>query len=345
MDFRKLKIKMFNWEYWPIWMVYFPVSFYYLYLAFKARSLFFFSAANPSIETGGMFFESKWKIFELIPQAYYPQTIFIDAHDSFEKIKEKMENEKIGFPIITKPDRGERGWGVQKINNLNELETYKGIAHIDFLIQSYIDYPLELSVFYYRNPSKKTGTITSVALKKLLSVKGDGVSTVEQLIVENNRAYLQLNKLKANHKIDLNKVLQKDEEIVLVPYGNHVLGAMFIDYNHIIEKKLIDTFDKISTSIDGFYFGRFDLRCNSLEDLKNGTNIAILELNGSGAEPAHIYDPQFSFLKAQKVLAEHYKMMFEAATVNHKNGVDYMTYSLFKETRKREKAFKTKLVV
>jgi len=37
-------------------------------------------------------------------------------------------------------------------------------------------------------------------------------------------------------------------------------------------------------------------------------------------------------------------MMFEAATINNKNGVNYMTYSVFKETRKRERIFKTKLV-
>jgi len=344
MDLRKFKIKTFSWEYWPIWVVYFPVSFYYLYLALKARSLFFFSAANPSIETGGMFFESKWKIFELIPKAYYPKTILIEAHETVEEIQQKIINHKIDFPFITKPDRGERGWGVQKINNFQELQAYKGIAHIDFLIQSYVDSPLELSVFYYRNPSEKTGTITSVTLKKLLSVKGDGISTVEQLIIDNNRAYLQLEKLKLNTKIEFNKIPKINEEVELVPYGNHVLGAMFLNYNHIIEKNLIATFDKISTSIDGFYFGRFDLRCTSLEDLKNGKNISILELNGSGAEPAHIYDPNFSFLKAQKVLAEHYKMMFEAATTNNKNGVNYMTYSLFKETRKRERIFKTKLV-
>lgn len=345
MDFRKLKIKMCSWEYWPIWIVYFPVSFYFLYLAIRARSLFFFSAANPSIETGGMFFESKWKIFKLIPQAYFPKTILIDAQDSFDIIKEKMLSAKINFPIITKPDRGERGWGVQKINNFKELETYSGISKIDFLIQTYIDYPIELSVFYYRNPSSQKGTITSVTLKKLLSIKGDGISTVEKLILKNNRAYLQLNKLKANHKIDLNKIPKKDEEVNLVPYGNHVLGAMFIDYNHIIDKHLNDTFNEISTAIEGFYFGRFDLRCKSIEDLKAGKHFAILELNGSGAEPAHIYDPQFSFFKAQRVLAAHYKMMFYAATFNHKNGIDYMSYQMFKETRKREKEFKNKLAL
>jgi hypothetical protein len=135
MDLRKFKIKTFSWEYWPIWVVYFPVSFYYLYLALKARSLFFFSAANPSIETGGMFFESKWKIFELIPKEYYPKTILIEAHETVEEIQQKIINHKIDFPFITKPDRGERGWGVQKINNFQELQAYKGIAHIDFLIQ------------------------------------------------------------------------------------------------------------------------------------------------------------------------------------------------------------------
>jgi len=60
---RAFHIKASSWEYWPMWLVYLPASLYFIYLSLKARSFFFFSAANPSIETGGMFFESKWSIF------------------------------------------------------------------------------------------------------------------------------------------------------------------------------------------------------------------------------------------------------------------------------------------
>src|ERR1700677_4356946 len=97
---RRFYIKLFSWEYWPIWIVYFPVSFYFLYLAAKARSFFFFSASNPTIETGGMFFESKWEIFRLIPKEYYPTTIFIEASDNISMLTKKLETSGIQFPLI-----------------------------------------------------------------------------------------------------------------------------------------------------------------------------------------------------------------------------------------------------
>jgi len=117
-----------------MWFVYFPVSFYYIYLALKARSFFFFSASNPSIETGGMFFESKWSIFKLIPKKYYPSTILINKEDDVKVISAKMKEAGIEFPIIAKPDRGERGWHVKRIGSANELACYKKAMIVDFLI-------------------------------------------------------------------------------------------------------------------------------------------------------------------------------------------------------------------
>ena len=323
-----------------MWLVYFPVSFYYIYLAFKARSFFFFSASNPSIETGGMFFESKWSIFKLIPKEYYPTTILVNIEDDVKMISVKLKLAGINFPVIAKPDRGERGWCVKKISTLNELACYKKAMRVNFLIQAYVNAPLELSVFYYRNPKSEKGILTSVTLKELLAVTGDGYATIDELIQRNNRSFLQYHKLKQNKQIDFNRILALGEKEVLVPYGNHVLGAMFLDYNHIIDEALVNTFDHISKQIDGFYFGRFDLRCTSIEDLKLGKNISILELNGAGAEPSHIYDPRFSFLKAQKVIACHYQLMYQAAVENKKNGVPYMSFKSFKYTRQLEKKYK-----
>ena len=100
--------------------------------------------------------------------------------------------------------------------------------------------------------------------------------------------------------------------------------------------------DLICKQIKGFYFGRFDLRCNSIEDLKKGKNFSILELNGAGAEPAHIYDPSFSFFKAQLVLANHYRMMYLASKENNKLGAPFMTLQNYKKLKKAEKAYKLK---
>jgi hypothetical protein len=92
-----------------MWLVYFPVSFYYICLALKARSFFFFSASNPSIETGGMFFESKRSIFKLILKEYYLSTVLINKEDDVSMILVKIKEAGIEFPLIAKLGREERG--------------------------------------------------------------------------------------------------------------------------------------------------------------------------------------------------------------------------------------------
>jgi hypothetical protein len=216
-------IKASSWEYWPMWLVYLPATFYFIYLSIKARSLFFFSASNPSIETGGMFFESKWQIFKLIPTAYYPSTIYIREKTTLSSILENMLSAGIDFPIIAKPDRGERGWCVKKLHSPTELEAYNAQIPFPFLVQSYVDYPLEFSILYSRNPNSAQGAIVSVTLKKLLSITGDGVSSMDELILRNNRAILQYAKLKHDKNLNLCHILQSGEERLLVPYGNHAL--------------------------------------------------------------------------------------------------------------------------
>lgn len=329
-----------HWEYWPMWLVYLPVSFYYVYLSLKAKSFFFFSASNPKIENGGMFFESKWLIFKQIPKELYPSTIFISPNDSIDHIKSKMLDEHINYPIIAKPDRGERGWLVKKIKSETELQQYRASVKVTFLIQSYVNLPLELSLFYYRHPNQKKGTITSLTFKKLLTITGNGLDTIQELIYKNDRAFLQYEHLKKHSQIDFKAILEINQTLEIVPYGNHALGAMFINYNHLISQDLINVFDAISKSIDGFYFGRFDLRCSSFDELILGKNISILELNGAGAEPAHIYDPSFSYWKAQLVLASHYKMMFNAAIENYNRGVEFMNFETFRQIRNAEKLYK-----
>ena len=341
--FRRIVIKTGSWEYWPMWAVYFPVSFYYAYLSFKARSFFFFSASNPSIENGGMFFESKWKIFQLMPKEYYPATILIDPNDTISNITDKMKVAAIQYPVIAKPDRGERGWMVKKIHSPEEMEAYRNTVHISFLIQEYIDYPLEFSIFYYRHPNSNKGHISSVTYKQLLSITGDGISDMDTLIRKQDRSFLQYKRLKKELNINLDQVLDKGEEKLLVPYGNHVLGTRFVNCNHLIDQQLTDTFDTISKKMEGFYFGRFDLRCRSIGELKQNTHISILELNGAGAEPAHIYNPGFSFIEAQKVLASHYKMMFDAAIENKKKGFEFMCFRSFIQLKKEEKKYKQNL--
>ncbi|MEQ8926294.1 MAG: hypothetical protein RLO81_10805 [Fulvivirga sp.] len=313
-------IRLRNWEYWPFLVVYWPVLFYWFYLAIKARSLFYFSASNPGIENGGMLGESKIKILNALPPELIPKTIFINCSEPLEK----NLIEKLQFPIICKPDMGERGWRVEKINNKEELKLYHGQIAVDYLIQDFLTERIELGVFYYRYPSEQSGTISSIVAKEMLIIQGDGKSTLQQLILNYDRAKLQWEILKNRYKNRLNEVLTNGESINLVAIGNHSRGTKFLDGNHFINNQLIQVFDEISSKIDGFYFGRFDIKVHSTEDLYNG-KLKIMELNGAGSEPAHIYNPGYSLWNAYKVIFHHWKVLYEISMENHKKGVPFMT--------------------
>jgi hypothetical protein len=165
---------------------------------------------------------------------------------------------------------------------------------------------------------------------------GDGKSTFKELVLRNDRAKLQWKNLKMTYHDKLGSVISHGEKMELVPIGNHALGTTFLDTNHLINDRLSHTFNSISDGIEGLYFGRFDLRCASIEDLYAG-KIRIMELNGCGAEPIHIYDPQFRLLAAMKVLLVHWRNIFEIARTNRERGTDYLH---LKEALKYYRRFK-----
>jgi len=328
-------IRLRHWEYWPFSVVYLPVFVYHLYLSVRARSLFFFSAANPSIETGGLLGESKVDILDKIAPEFVPKTLFFPAHTHHNIVFDQIDNAGLTYPVMAKPNVGERGWQVEKIEHQEGLVNYIQHSPGDFLIQEYVSELLELGVFYYRMPGQQQGVVSSVVAKEFLSVRGNGHSTVEDLMRQNERAILQLPALRAKNGILLQTVLLPGETVELVAIGNHCKGTKFLDANYLITPELTAVFDHISQPIDGFYFGRYDLRCRSVADLYAGKHIRILELNGAGAEPAHIYQPGFSIWKAWRVLLHHWRVLFDISRENHRRGVSYMTLPQWRIIRKR----------
>ena len=104
--------------------MYGPIYFYWLWLALKSRSLFFFNVANPSIENGGFLLESKNKIYHLIPGHYYPKTVYIEKNANTEYALHLLQNAGIIYPFIAKPDIGGRGRMVSVIRDQKELIGY-----------------------------------------------------------------------------------------------------------------------------------------------------------------------------------------------------------------------------
>lgn len=333
-------IKLKSWEYWPFGIIQLPVILYYAWLSLRARSLIFFSASNPGITMGGMFGESKYEVLQKVPPCYTPKTILISLPASVEETWQAIHHEGFQLPVIFKPDLGERGFMVSKIETKEDLEDYLALAKSDFLIQELVDLPLEFGVFYTRFPYQPEGRVTSIVIKEMLSVTGDGKSSLQSLILCKDRAKLQWKNLRRTYHSRLNEILPPGENLVLVSIGNHCLGTKFLDGSHLINAELSNTFDQISKQVEGFYIGRFDLRCASLQDLYNG-NVKIMELNGCGAEPAHIYDPGYSLRMAMAVLFQHWKNIFLIARDNTKRGATYTSWAdAIKYYRKFKSALK-----
>ena len=318
--------KLTHWEYWPFQIVYIPIYFLGIYYAIKAKSLYFFNAANPTIKNGGFMMESKKEIYDLIPQQYYPKSQLIQEGTPLEKILRIVDMAKMNYPLIAKPDIGLRGSGVKKINSQADLEAYANKANFNYLIQDLIPYPNEIGIFYVRYPHQQSGLITGIVSKEFLIITGNGIDTVEELIKSNPRYELQLKVLKKEYGSKLFEILPKGEKLNLVPYGNHARGAKFIDGSHWITPKLTETINKMCLEIPGFYFGRLDVMYNTFEEMEQGLNFSMVELNGAGSEPTHIYDPKHSLFFAWKELARHFTYMYEISLANHQNGAPYLTH-------------------
>lgn len=330
-------IKLRHWEYWPFGILQAPFFFYWLWLSLKARSLFFFSASNPSIYTGGMLGESKKAALDLVPDLFKPKSILVKLPVTVDKVLADINKSGLTFPVIFKPDIGERGWLVRKIHNETEIAEYLSVVPTDFIVQEFLDLPLEFGVFYVRKPSEENGKVISITSKEMLTVVGNGVDTLAVLVYKNDRAKLQTERLAKIFALRWQTVIPKGEQVSLNTIGNHCLGTKFMNGSSLITDKLNASFDKLSKQVQGFYFGRYDLRCATLEDLENGS-VKIMELNGCGAEPAHIYQPGFSLWQALVVLYRHWKVMYEISAENHKQGVPYISFAEARETYIRTKA-------
>jgi len=285
--------------------------------------------------------ESKKKIYDILPQAFYPKTILVSPSETEEQISQRVRSAAFTYPLIAKPDIGGKGRGVKKIECEKELLSYLKRFPFDMLVQDFIPYEEEIGVFYYRYPGQNKGNISGVVGKHFLTVKGDGRSTIEELLKREKRFILQLEALRTLLGDQLQVKLAAGEERLLVPYGNHARGALFIDNTHLIDPDLVEAIDVVCKQIPDFYFGRLDIRYTSLEKLKQGKEFSLIEVNGAGSEPTHMYDPRHSLFNAWKEIIRHWFILWRISKDNHKRGVKYMGKKegvrMFREAREYDR--------
>lgn len=326
--------KLTRFEFWPFQLFYTPVYLHLLAAAMRKGRLAGFVAANPGIPFGGLLEYSKQAISEQLPQQKVPQTVVVSMSSSLAQVESALGVQRLEYPLILKPDRGERGFMVEKVSDRHALADYLSRAHSfcrklndaglngateKLLIQRYVDEPSEFGVMYVRRPGARRGTITSIVHKELLSVTGDGVSTLEALIDRGERTRIHRQMLLDRVGEDRSTILASGERRYLVEIGNHARGATFRDATALVSDTLVSRIEPLARSIDGFFVGRFDIRCRDFAALESDA-FHVIEVNGVNSEPAHIYDPEKSLLSAYRDLLGHWREVERISWVNRRNG-------------------------
>jgi len=326
MKARKFFLKIFNWELWNFYVLYFPIGPIWLWYCLRSRSLWYFSSSNPTLTFGGFEGEGKKEMYDQLPSYSYPRTIYIMNNWSFGEVMRSIKEAGFSFPFIVKPDVGMKGILFRKIDNEDQLLKYHERIPVEYIVQDLVTLPVEVSVFYYRYPWEQKGVVSGFIDKELLQVKGDGKSTLKELVQAHPRARFRMEEMQHRHGHRFERVIAEKETFYLSYAGNHNRGAHFTNLHKEIDENLCKVFDDLSHYTDKFYYGRYDIKTTSIEDLKQGKNFLVLEFNGCGAEPNHIYDCNMSIWQAYSVILHHWKVLYKISRYNHRNGTPYWSF-------------------
>jgi membrane protein DedA with SNARE-associated domain len=321
--------RIWNWEFWPLQIFYAPVVLYVFILAIKHGGLMVFTAANPAIPASGFKGESKDEIYRGLSSSdaasEHMLCYTLLKKDSLvdEKLRQAWQftgENDLTYPLVFKPDTGERGKGINIVRSPDVLEAILA-PDADMILQEFAAGD-EASIFYCRYPNEKHGHILSITEKRFPVLIGDGISTLEELILEDARAVCLAEKYFEQNRERLERVPEKGEAVKLIDIGTHSRGAIFLDGEWMKTKILEEKIDEICRSFAGFYFGRFDIRTPSFGDLMRGEKFKIIELNGVTSESTNIYDPRYSLIDAYRILFKQWRMAFEIGAANCKLGFD-----------------------
>ncbi|MEM9388281.1 MAG: VTT domain-containing protein [Pseudomonadota bacterium] len=313
-----------RWEFWPPWLFYPPIVLYILFLGLRHRGLTVFTAANPAMPAGGFVGESKADILNGLgvdhPHAL-PAALLPDGEASARAafVERFAEEHSLEFPLVLKPDAGERGRDVAILHNQQAVLEYLMEHPLPTLVQAFAP-GHEFGVFYYRHPNESRGHILAITDKRPVHITGDGKRRLETLILDHPRAVFMAPHFLKAHAKRLDEIPDPGEEVALVEVGTHCLGCLFLDGSALHTPALERAIDALSQRYDGFYFGRYDIRTPSLTDFADGHNFKVIELNGVTSEATSIYDPGNSLLEAYRVLMRQWRLAFEIGVANRARG-------------------------
>ncbi len=348
-------------EFWPAAMMYLPLVPHFARLALRHRGPLTFTACNPGIPSGGgIIGESKKAIMDAITDDAVLASELVPAGESADRRSQRALHalshrpELGGVPVILKPDSGYRGFAVKLARSEDDIRSYFDRMTAPAIVQRYHPGPHECGILWVRCPDRGFenngqlgsptpkhggwgplhGSIFSICRKDFPVIEGDGRRSIEQLIQEHPRFRYQAAVFLERWAAERWRVLAAGERLRLAEAGNHCQGTLFRDGADLITPALEARIDAVARrfalsaadrGLGGLDIGRFDVRYESDEALRDGRGIGIIELNGTTGESTNIYDPERSALWAYGVLARQWTLMYELGARRRAMGTPVVT--------------------
>ncbi len=317
-------------EFWPMQIMYAPVAIQWILLAIRHRSITVPLLANPKLRLSGMVGVGKSELMsqaqDICQEAILTWNLHIVSTLPFKQQAqnwlEKIKALDIDFPFVCKPDIGCRGSGVKLIRTFEQFQGVIAAYPIGaaLIAQKLASYEHEAGVFYVKMPNQDKGKIVSLTFKHSPSVTGDGTKTLKQLVTQDSRARDLLHLYQDKHLEIWNEIIPKNHKLTLLFSASHCQGAVFTDARSEITPELSESINNIMQGLPEFHYGRLDVKFSSIDQLKKGKTIEIIEINGASSESIHIWDKNTSLIEAIKALLWQYRTLFTLGAYQRTKG-------------------------
>jgi membrane protein DedA with SNARE-associated domain len=321
----------------PPKLFYIPLVVNWTWLSLRYGSLSLPTLANPLIEVGGLWGESKRTCLDMVEgeeRRWLARYVTLrrgygDASEDGNRAAALAREAGLSFPLVAKPDIGWQGYGVRRIASEPQLRAYVAAfpEGATLMLQEAIEWEGEAGVFYTRRPGEETGRIIGMTFRYFPHVVGDGVRSVRDLILADQRAAwkagMHLGYQEKHRGVPpetLDHVPEAGEIVRLSFIGSIRVGGLYRDARAHITPELTARFDAISRAMPEFYYGRYDVRFASVERLRAGEDFRIIEINGAGSESISVWDPEKTVRQVYAGLFMHQRLLFEIGARNRARG-------------------------
>ncbi len=314
---------------------------YYPIMAIYRRMIRSINGLNPGMSgLSGLFEISKTEIATHLSPTYCPKTVTIESRQAPSTLIEVVEQSGLDVEsgVICKPDMGERSFGVKIVRSREELVEYARGIKRRFLVQELIKEPKEFTLSFFRlapdcperTPASSTTEppeaaifeVRTLAERVLPTVVGNGTSTVAELIglgdfsERQQKNMISMLSSQELEKVPLPGEVEEIGRIGSVDYGIELkIRELSPQQRSQLNKMVARILTNQQGELYDVWFGRFDLRANSFEELLEGRS-KVIELNGAMAGPQEGLVKGLDIRERYRVFKAQYIRMGELALCN-----------------------------